>query len=405
VRSDEPGEQTGGMQWPAVQNGGKSAVSEIFADDESPQPAAAPAPATRSRRRTAGKAAKRRRRRRTTVLFVLATLLVVAGGYVVFDFVSPMFNGSSKDAVSDFPGPGHGSVQVIVNPGDTGTAIGATLADAGVVATQKAFTTAYRANPDAASIQPGSYDLMLEMTGDDAVVALLDPARRVSYKVTVPEGLTAAQIYERVSAVTTIPVADLAAASADPAIGLPAEAGGKIEGWLFPATYSFEPGSTATSILTQMVAQTVAVFDKAGVPPEQRQTVLIKASLVEREGRSAEDRAKIAQAIENRLGREMKLDIDASLAYGLGKPGTGLTNADKESDSPFNLYKVTGLPPTPIASPGEESITAVLNPTPGDWLFWVAVNLDTGETLFANNLADHNANVAKLREWQAAHPG
>ncbi|MGV8968027.1 MAG: endolytic transglycosylase MltG [Cellulomonas sp.] len=401
VRSDEPGEQTADMQWPAVTIGGESAVSEIFADEASP----APTQPSRTRRRSAGKAAKRRRRRRTTVLFVIAALLLSAGAYVVFDFVSPMFSNSTSDGPSDFPGPGHGSVQVVVNPGDTGTAIGATLAGAGVVATQKAFSTAYRANPDAASIQPGSYDLMLEMTGADAVVALLDPTRRVSYKVTVPEGLTAAQIYERVSAVTTIPVADLEAAAKDPAIGLPAEAGGNIEGWLFPATYSFEPGSTATSILTQMVAQTVAVFDTAAVPPEQRQTVLIKASLVEREGRSAADRAKIAQAIENRLGREMKLDIDASLAYGLGKPGTGLTNTDKESDSPFNLYRVTGLPPTPIASPGEESINAVLNPTPGDWLFWVAVNLDTGETLFANNLADHDANVQKLREWQAANPG
>ncbi len=390
------------MQWPAVQIGGKSAVSEIFADEP---PAPAPASASRTRRRTAGKAAKRRRRRRTTVLFVIAALLLSVGAYVVVDFVSPLFAGSTPDGPSDFPGPGHGSAQVVVNPGDTGTAIGATLADAGVVATQAAFNSAYRANPDAASIQPGSYDLMVEMTAADAVVALLDPARRVSSKVTVPEGRTAAQIYEKVSAVTTIPVADLEAAAADPAIGLPAEAGGNIEGWLFPATYTFEPGATATSILTQMVAQTVAVFDKLAVPPEQRQTVLIKASLVEREGRSAEDRAKIAQAIENRLGREMRLDIDASLAYGLGKPGTGLTNTDKESDSPFNLYRVTGLPPSPIASPGEESINAVLNPTPGDWLFWVAVNLDTGETLFSNNLADHDANVQKLREWQAANPG
>ena len=405
MRSDEPGEQMGGMQWPAVQIGGKSAVSEIFADD-SPSHAPAPAaPASRTRRRSAGKAAKRRRRRRSTVLVVIAALLLGAGAYVVFDFVSPLFSGSTTEGPSDFPGPGHGSAQVVVNPGDTGTAIGATLVDAGVVATQTAFSSAYSANPDAASIQPGSYDLMLEMTGADAVIALLDPARRVSYKVTVPEGFTAVQIYGRVSGITTIPVADLEAAALDPAIGLPAEAGGNIEGWLSPATYSFEPGSTATSILTQMIAQTVAVFDAAGVPPEQRQTVLIKASLVEREGRSAEDRAKIAQAIENRLGREMKLDIDASLAYGLGKPGTGLTNADKESDSPFNLYRVTGLPPSPIASPGEESITAVLNPTPGDWLFWVAINLDTGETLFANNLAEHDANVLKLREWQAANPG
>ncbi|WP_242511189.1 endolytic transglycosylase MltG [Pengzhenrongella frigida] len=382
-------------------------MGEIFAAEESAGEShdAAPAQPSRSRRRTAGKAAKRRRRRRSTVLIVIAALLLAGGAYVVVDFLAPLFSGDSTEEIADYPGPGHGSVQVVVNPGDTGTAIGATLAEAGVVATQKAFSDAYRVNVDAPSIQPGSYDLLLEMSGADAVVALLDPARRVSYKVTVPEGLTADQIYERVSAITTIPVADLAAAAADPAIGLPAEAGGNIEGWLFPATYSFEPGSTATSVLTQMIAQTVAVFDTAGVPVEQRQAVLIKASLVEREGRSAEDRAKIAQAIENRLGREMKLDIDASLAYGLGKPGTGLTNADKESDSPFNLYRVTGLPPTPIASPGEESITAVLNPTPGDWLFWVAINLDTGETLFANNLADHDENVAKLRAWQAANPG
>lgn len=403
VRSEKPGDDSVGMQWPAVEGAGGTVVSEIFAADSTHEPAQEQR--QRARRRDGGKAAKRRRRRRTTVLVVIAALLLAAGAYVVVGFLSPLFSGGSADTIDDFSGPGHGSVQIVVNPGDTGTAIGATLTDAGVVATQKAFTNAYRANADAASIQPGTYDLMLEMTGADAIAALLDPARRVSTKVTVPEGLTATQIYERVSAITTIPVADFEAAATDPAIGLPAEAGGNIEGWLFPATYSFEPGSTATSVLTEMIAHTLAVLDKAGVPVDQREQVLVKASLVEREGRSAEDRAKIAQAIDNRLGREMKLDIDASLAYGLGKPGTGLTNADKESDSPYNLYKVTGLPPTPIASPSEESIAAVLNPTAGDWLFWVAINLDTGETLFANNLADHNENVVKLREWQAANPG
>lgn len=379
-------------------------MSQVFADDGSGGHATTDA--SRTRRRTAGRAAKRRKRRRTIAAVVVAVLLLGAAAYVVVDFLAPLFNGGSSQArVADFPGPGHGSVQVVVNAGDTGTAIGATLVDAGVVGTQKAFTAAYTANPDAASIQPGTYDLMLEMKAVDAVTALLDPTRRVSYKVTVPEGLTADQVYERVSSITTIPAADLKAAAKDPATGLPAEAGGNIEGWLFPATYQFEPGSTATSILTQMVTKTVAVLDAAAVPADQREAVLIKASLVEREGRLPADKAKIAQAIDNRLGREMKLDIDSALAYGLGKPGTGLTNADKESDSPYNLYRVTGLPPTPIASPGQDSISAVLAPTPGDWLFWVTVNLDTGETLFANNLADHNANVEKLRAWQAANPG
>lgn len=394
--------QPPGMQWPAIDTGETAAVNEIFARDGS---AGRAAPELRTRRRSGGKAVRRRKRRRSLAAVVIALALLVAAGLVVVKFLTPLFDGGSSAAVvSDYPGPGRGSVQVLVNPGDSGSAIGAALAEAGVVGTQKAFTAAYVANPDAASIQPGTYELLLEMRAADAVVALLDPARRVSYKVTVPEGLTRAQIFERVSSITTIPVADLEAAAADPAIGLPAESGGNVEGWLFPATYQFEPGSTATAILTQMVAKTVAVLDAAGVPVDQRETVLIKASLVEREGKSSEDRAKIAQAIENRLGREMRLEIDASLAYGLGKPGTGITNADKDSDSPFNLYRVTGLPPTPIASPGQDAITAVLNPTPGDWLFWVTVNLATGETQFANNLADHNANVQKLRQWEDENP-
>ncbi|NMR20154.1 endolytic transglycosylase MltG [Cellulomonas fimi] len=395
------------MQWPAVQSGGSTVVSELFPDQTTR--AGDHAEPQRTRRRSETKAKKRKQRRRRTIAAVIISLLLLGGaGYVVVGFVSdlPFFGGdSSAQTVTDFPGPGHGSVQVVVNPGDPGAAIGATLVEAGVVASQKAFTAAHTANPNAASIQPGTYELMLEMRASDAVAALLDSTRRVSYKVTVPEGLTANQILERVSSVTTIPVADLQAAAVDPTAGLPAEAGGNMEGWLFPATYQFEPGSTAQTIVAQMIAKTVEVLDNAGVPADARQTVLVKASLVEREGRLPEDRAKIAQAIENRLDREMKLDIDAALAYGLGKPGTGLTNADKETDSPYNLYRVLGLPPTPIASPGESSIQAVMNPTPGDWLFWVTVNLDTGETLFANTLAEHNVNVQQLRKWQAENPG
>ena len=398
MRNETTGEQSATPRWPAVDETG---TADLFENDavEVTSPGA---------RRPADRAElRRRRRRRGFVVIAVALAVLVGAAYAVVAVLAPLLDrGEETQAVADHPGPGHGSAQVVIEPGDTGAAIGATLEDAGVVASAAAFSTAYTANPDAASIQPGTYELLLEMKASDAVTGLLDPARRVSYRVTIPEGLTATQTFERISGVTAIPVADLQAAAADAAgIGLPAEAGGVVEGWLFPATYAFEPGSTATTIVAQMVAKTVSVLDGLGVQPADRQTVLIKASLVEREGRTLEDRAKIAQAIENRLGREMSLDIDASLAYGLGKPGTGLTNADKESDSPFNLYRVTGLPPTPIASPSEESIAAVLTPTPGDWLFWVTVNLDTGETLFANNLADHNANVEKLRAWQAENGG
>jgi len=362
----------------------------------------------RRRERAVRKAHERRKRRRRSVVIVMMALLLVAGaGYVVWSVAGDMFRGGGgNQQASDFTGPGHGTAQVVINPGDTGTAMAKTLVDAGVVATPHAFTTAFTANPDSGSIQPGTYNLYLEMPAKDAVAALLNPVNRVSYKVTVPEGFTAQQTFERIaSVVPSVTVDDLTAAVADPAIGLPAQAGGHIEGWLYPATYQFEPDATAPQMLKAMVAKTTQVLTAKGVPANRWQDVLIRASLAEREARTPEDRAKVATGIQNRLDREMQLGIDSALAYGLGKPGTAITKADKESDNPFNLYKKLGLPPTPIASPGDVSIDAVLHPTPGPWVYWVTVNLETGETLFADNYDDHLVNVQKLREWEAANGG
>lgn len=349
---------------------------------------------------------KRRLRRRRSIIAVVIALLVLGGAaYAIVQVAGPMISslGERETPVEDFPGPGTGSVEVSIEPGASGGQMGEALAEAGVVASATAFSRAFAANPEAAGIQPGTYRLMLEMRAQDAVAALLESTNRVQTRVTIPEGLRADQILERLSSVTAVPVADFEAAMQDnAATGLPAEAEGNYEGWLFPATYTFEPGTTPTEMIAQMVAQTITRLDERGVPADQRETVLIKASLVEREARSTEDRRKVAQAIENRLAIDMKLDIDAAVAYGLGKSGTELTRDDTQnSDTPYNLYRYTGLPPTPIASPSLDSIDAVLTPEPGPWLFWVTVNLDTGETLFAETFAEHNANVQQLRQWQA----
>lgn len=202
-----------------------------------------------------------------------------------------------------------------------------------------------------------------------------------------------------------IPAKDLQAAAADPAaIGLPPQANGKLEGWLYPATYQVQPGETAAAVLKQMVAQTVSLLTAKNVPQDQWETVLNKASLIEREARRDEDRPMMARAIENRLSQGMPLSIDAAVAYGLNKPGTQLTDADiQNADNPFNTYKRTGLPPTPIASPGEKAIDAVVNPAQGTWLFWVTVNDETGETKFATTYAEHQQNVAARDAWVAQH--
>jgi len=252
-------------------------VSDLFLGAPEQEHDGVPSPSRRSRRDTKEQQTRDRkhRRRRSVVVLVLALALVGGAAFVVWSVMGGLFSGdSAEETVQDYPGPGSGDVQVTVAPGDSGGAIGQTLHDAGVVATVKAFTTAYAANSAAQSIQPGTYTLQLEMRASDAVNALLASENRVSSRVTIPEGYTAKQVFQRVYEVATIPVEDLEAAAADAeAIGLPAEAGGNVEGWLFPATYEVEPGATAESVLSQMVAKTVGVLTEKGVTQDQWETV------------------------------------------------------------------------------------------------------------------------------------
>ena len=348
-------------------------------------------------------ALKERRRRRSSIALVVSLVLVLGAGWFVYERVLPMFASDSPTvevASDDFPGPGSGSVEVVVEPGDTGAAIGRTLAEAGVVASVEAFTRAYAANPDAVAIQHGTYTMLLEMNAAEAVERLLDRANRVELRVTIPEGYTVEQILRVASARTQIPIEEFEAAAEDPrGLGVPKGNKKQLEGWLFPATYTVEPGDTAEDILGAMVAKTIKELTRLDVPDDDWQDVLIKASLVEREVNRDADRGKAARAIENRLDKGMTLGIDATLAYGLGKSGLELTKSDLESDHPYNTRTQVGLPPTPIGSPGLASIEAVLDPPEGAWEYWVTVNLLSGETLFAETYAEHLENVALLDKW------
>lgn len=367
-------------------------------------------PVPQRRERPAGRAhaarARRAERRRSLVVVLVVLALVLGAGYVVLSLLDldpgtgePT---SSAVAVEDFAGPGHGVATVTIEDGANGAQIGQVLADAGVVADAATFADAFAANADATSIQPGTYRLLLEMPSADAVSALLNPASKASLRVTIPEGLLADQILAKVSEKTTIPLEELEAAAEDPkAIGLPSMAGGKVEGWLYPATYEVAPDASATEVLGELVAKTVAVLRAKDVPSQDWQEVLTKASLVEREGKLDEDRPKIARAIDNRLAIDQPLEIDSSVSYGAGATGAPTSAMLADASNPYNTYKNFGLPPTPIASPGEASIDAVLHPAAGSWLFWVTVDLDTGETLFADTYDEHLENVDKLRAWQA----
>lgn len=361
------------------------------------------------RRAERAERARRRKQRRRRSWVALLVVLAVGGGitYAVIKFVMPVvssFGDVPTAEALDYPGPGHGSIDVSIPAGASGTSMASLLHEADVVQSERAFVRAFTADPGAATIQAGTYRLLQQMKASDVVAWLQDPGNRVQTKVTIPEGFRLTQILDRLSSVTAVPVEDFTTAMQDAAAtGLPPEAEGNYEGWLFPATYSFEPGTSPTEMIAMMIAQTIAVLDENAVPAELREEVLIKASLVERESPNAEASLKMARAIENRIAKDMRLEIDAAIAYGVDKPGTELTRTDLDTDGPYNLRTRAGLPPTPIASPSKDSIYAVMHPADGPWIFWCTVNWDTGETRFTDNYQEHQANVAELHAWERAN--
>jgi UPF0755 protein len=302
---------------------------------------------------------------------------------------------------ADYSGEGSGTVEVVVNPGDSAATIGRTLAKAGVVKSGSAFTSAAAADSRSVNLQPGTYKLHSHMKASLALALMLNPKSLVSYTVPIPEGFTVKEIVDRVAAETPITVADMQKVLAQPgSLGLPSYANGHVEGFLFPATYTVQPGETALELLKAMVARfgqaerddhLAAGAARLNLSEYQ---VLILASMVQAEGRLIPDFPKIAEVFINRLHRGMTLGSDATLIYALGH--APLTATDLQSTSPYNTRKYTGFPPTPINSPGDAAIQAVLHHPNGPYLYFVTIDR-AGHTAFTTTLAKFNQLVAQSR--------
>ncbi|WP_370439956.1 endolytic transglycosylase MltG [Kineococcus halophytocola] len=344
------------------------------------------------------------RRRRAAVALVAALAVIGGGTWAAWGTLGPVVSGFTES--DDYEGPGTGSVDVRVVAGDSGRAIGRTLAEAGVVKSSTAFVSASRDEPRTAGIQPGTYRLKENMSAAAAVALLLDPASKVTTRLTVPEGLTVPQVLTLVEDTTGIPAADLEAAAADPvALGLPPAANGNAEGYLFPATYAVNPGESAADVLKAMVTQANTVLANLGVPPERLHDVVVEASIAQKEARSAEDMAKVTRVLANRMAIGMPLQLDSTVSYAVGATGKVTTTAEQRAtDSPYNTYLHPGLPAGPISNPGEAALRAAMNPAEGPWLYFVTVNLETGETRFATTGAEHAANVKLFQQYLREHP-
>ncbi|NYF99536.1 endolytic transglycosylase MltG [Janibacter cremeus] len=344
--------------------------------------------------------ARRRRRGISCLAVLLAGVLVLAAGWFAFGSLRSLLPGWGEP--NDYAGPGSGKVEVVIDSGASGSMIGRTLQEAGVVKTTSSFTAVARAEPEqAASIQPGTYAMLQKMSAADAFDRLLEPANRVAKGVTLPEGLWRSEIYERLSKGTGVPIKEYEQAEKSDELDLPPQAEGEVEGWLFPSTYEFVDDASAVQQMNKMINQTLSHLREAGVPKDEWERTLTVASIVEGEAGAA-DRAKVARVVENRLAdptgptRGM-LQMDSTIHYLLQKRGT-VTTSDKErnTDSPFNTYKNQGLPPGPINNPGAAAIEAAGNPAEGDWLFFVTVDPSTGETKFARTQAEHQQNVQEF---------
>jgi len=317
----------------------------------------------------------------------IITLVVVVAIIGIFaPKVISLFSGPP-----DFPGPGKSAVQAQIKPGETLAQIGNNLKSLGVVKSVDGFIAAANNNSNSATISPGAYNLLLEMKSSDAILALLDPANRVVTKVVIPEGKRVNWTINTLATETGLPLSDFEAAVANASkLGLPEYAGGNPEGFLFPATYEFAPGTSAEQMISDMIARFNSEAKKIDLVSRAKQMgrtpyeIVTIASLLEVEGHPR-DFSKVARVVYNRLAEPMPLQFDSSVNYGLGKTDVILTTELLNKDTPYNVYLRQGLPPTPIDSPGTQAIEAALNPASGDWIYFITVDLNTQETKFTRS--------------------
>lgn len=340
------------------------------------------------------------------IVIVIVVAAVATFGYVKgVDFIKDKL---SSSPAADYSGDGQKPVVTVTVPkGASGRDIGAVLLDAGVVKSVDAFADAYESEPKATSISYGKYQLLSKMSAKSALAVLINPDSLIKDPtVTVPEGLRASEILATIAKNTDFTPKQLQAAYDDTAaLELPSYANGNAEGYLFPSTYDITDSTTAASLLHDMVArfkqnaEELDLESKAKALGEDPGDIVIIASLVQAEAGQA-DMTKVASVVYNRLDADMALQFDSTLHYGLDVRGDiQLTEEQLQDDGPYNTYTRAGLPPTPIDSPGADALSAALNPADTDYLYFVTVNLATGETKFAKTLAEHNANVAEYHQY------
>lgn len=332
--------------------------------------------------------------KKKTVIIILL-LILFSAIYSVFSFFQPAGSAARGDVIT-----------VLIPERASSRDVGKILHAHGLIKSPLAFNFYTRWRGVDGQLKAGEYKFQPPLSVPEIVRQLIKGQPEETVKVTVPEGYTVEQVAGLLAKKGLISKEAFLEEAEQGNFGyffladLPAGPG-RLEGYLFPDTYYLSKNISAHEIIDLMLErfqQESASLDYARRAEQAglslREAVII-ASLVEKEAKVEEERPVIAGVILNRLRIGMPLQIDATVQYALGGHRPQLTYQDLEVDSPYNTYKITGLPPGPIASPGRASLLAVVNPERTGYLYYVAKA--DGTHAFAQTLAEHNANKRKYQ--------
>ncbi|CAN5646869.1 endolytic transglycosylase MltG [soil metagenome] len=399
--------------------------------DDRAQPVAVGPPRRGMTRASRIRAERNRRRRRTIAVMAVALLVVVVVATV---FLGSRLWHSMFGTPSDFAGDGTSDVVIEVHDGDSTTAIGQTLVDSSVVATVQGFVEAAATSSEIQAIQPGFYKVRTEIPAAGAVARLADPANRVG-KLTIPEGrqlddmtdvssgavtagvltliaeATCTDLDGQQSCVSVDDLRNAAAADSPEMLQIPGWAiepvnamgsdHRRLEGLIAAGTWNVDPSASSADILASLISasgiryESGGLLDTASAMNISPYDVLVVGSLVQRES-LPQDFPKVARVIYNRLADNRKLEFDSTVNYSLDRQEIATTDADRAQVTPWNTYASVGLPATPICSPSEAALAAAERPEPGDWLYFVTIDMQ-GTTLFTREYEQHLASIEIAR--------
>ena len=371
-----------------------------------------------SRRGGGDRRGKGKKKNRSGCACLVVSVILVGGlggvGYFGYSYYQSQFG-----EAPDYAGGGSGSVEVEIPEGAFGNEIASILKKAGVVKSSGAFISAQNGNPKGKSIQAGVYLLKKEMSADNALEMMLDPASQNA--MIIPEGTSTMGVYTaidkrlKLKAGTTAGVAKTKAES----LGLPEwadddpEIKDPLEGFLFPAAYAVPEGSKPEDALKKMVTRAKKEYAKLDLEENAEKLnldspldVITVASLVQKEGKYKHDFDKVARVVYNRLKPDNletvgRLEFDSTINYIRAESTLDVGAVDdlRKIDDPYNTYSVKGLPLGPISNPGADALHSAISPASGPWYYFVSVTED--KTLFAVTNEEHERNRRQYEENKA----